>query len=133
MRVNESWVNEVQYVVDVFEQSQTRAQARYLAAVANQWCYMAIDALHFHSREHLSSTDHVFALIGRFLLTKDARIERISSLGSTLEVQPVSGLVLGLTSWRLNWLGQGIFFKENPLARLLVLCESDGHKVKHEL
>ena len=94
---------------------------------------MTIDAIHFHSREHLSSTDHVFALIGRFLLTKDTRIERISSLGSTLEVQPVSGLVLGSTSWRLNWLGQGIFFKENPLTRLLVLCESDGHKVKHEL
>ena len=85
----------MQYVADVFEQSQTRAQAKYLAAVAKQWCYMTIDALHFHSREHLSSTDQVFALIGRFLLTKDTQIESISSLGSTLEVQPVSGLVIG--------------------------------------
>ena len=63
---------------------------------------MAIGALCFHSHTYLPSTDHVFALAGRFLLTTDTQVERVSS---STELLAVSGLVF---------------------------CESGAHKVKHE-
>ena len=67
---------------------------------------MAIGALHFHSREQLSSTHRVFTLIGRFLLTTDTQVERISQLAflrnnigrisSSSELLAVSGLVISI-------------------------------------